>query len=284
LDRQWFISVARDKLSHVDTYVGATTDPSWCAGLGKTALTYVKFLQDYIYGVSYDACIKALVKSNKQPSGLSFQPGITELLADIKNEVIEIEKEKSKAETDEKKEEDNHDDDAMDADFTVTIRAKDSKTEEVKLAELADNHKERVLRCRQLIEHRVDACITLISKKTTDTPNLGVALGAIAAGRYTGPMRVAAIYDTKLHGEAQHRPNLRLPPVLADDVKTMLESARDRHRTTSTAPGNGNLPPTDLYFLLDGGRDVMGSLTAFFRGKESCSKQLHIVYEAASLL
>ena len=55
----------------------------------------------------------------------------------------------------------------MDMDFTVTTRTRDSKTEDVKLAQLAENRKESVMRCRQLIEHRVDACITLISKKKT---------------------------------------------------------------------------------------------------------------------
>ena len=286
LDRHWFITVARSALASVDSHNASTKDTSsWLAGINKPTLSYVKFLQDYIYGVSYDACIKALVKNNKQPSNLAFQPGITELLADIKNDMLEMEKQRSHTETDAKADEDTHDGAVGDAymDVTVTIRSKDSTTEDVKLAQLAESHKESVMRCRQLIEHRVDACITLISKKTDDTPNLSVALGATPAGRYTGPMRVAVIYDTKLHGEAQCKPHHRLPPVQADDVKMMLESARDRHHTTG-AHDTGNLPDTDLYFLLDGGRDVMNTLTAFFRGKASTSRQLHIVYEAESIL
>jgi len=119
--------------------------------------------------------------------------------------------------------------------------------------------------------------------KSEDTPNLSVALGATPAGRYTGPMRVALIYDTKLHREAQSKPHHRLPPAQADDVKMMLESARGRHHTTG-ANDTGNLPEADLYFLLDGSRDVMSTLTSFFRGKESTSRQLHIVYEAESIL
>ena len=101
------------------------------------------------------------------------------------------------------------------------------------------------------------------------------------AGRYKLPLRVAVIYDTKLHGEAHHRPNIRLPPFQSDDVKVLLEAARDRFRTPHT---DGVLPATDLYFLLDGGRDIASGLTAYFRGKESNSKQLHVIYEPDSLL
>ena len=92
---------------------------------------------------------------------------------------------------------------------------------------------------------------------------------------------MAVIYDTKLHGEAHHRPNIRLPPFQSDDVKVLLEAARDRFRTPHT---DGVLPATDLYFLLDGGRDIASGLTAFFRGKETTSKQLHVIYEPDSLL
>ena len=101
------------------------------------------------------------------------------------------------------------------------------------------------------------------------------------AGRYKLPLRVAVIYDTKLHGEAHHRPNIRLPPFQSDDVKVLLEAAHDRFRMPHT---DGVLPATDLYFLLDGGRDIKSGLTAFFRGKETTSKQLHVIYEPDSLL
>ena len=81
---------------------------------------------------------------------------------------------------------------------------------------------------------------------------------------------MAVIYDTKLHGESQHRRNIRLPPFQSDDVKVLLKAARDRSRTPHV---HGVLPATDLYFLLDGGRDITSGLTSFFRGKAT-NKQL----------
>ena len=283
LDPSWFTSVARPKMESVVAHLDATKDPSWCAGVDKHTLTYVNFCQEFIYDVTYDACIKALVKNNKQASSLSLQPGINELLADIKNGVLELKK-PTQADPSTPNAKGDVDNDTADPDMlecTITIRTKDSKNEDVKVSQLTMEFQEKIVRSRQLIMHRVDACITLISKNAVDTPDLGLALGNTAAGRYTGPLRVAVIYDTKLHGEATHRPTIRLPPFQSDDVKMMLEAARDRLRTPHS---DGILPVTDLYFLLDGGRDITSGLTSYFRGKEATSKQLHIIYEPDSLL
>ena len=285
LDPSWFTSTARTKMETVVAHLDATKDPSWCAGIDKHTMTFATFCQDFIYGLTYDGCIKALVKSNKQPANLAMQPGVTELLADIKNGVLELKKPLAGAETSESADAKGDGDvdggDACLADCAITIRTKDSKQEDVKISQLSDDHKEKILRCRQFITHRVDACITLVSKSVTTNPDLGATLGNTAAGRYAGPLRVAVIYDTKLHGEAQHRPNIRLPPFQSDDCKVLLEAARDRSRTPH---GDGAVPATDLYFLLDGGRDIASGLTAYFRGKETTSKSLHVIYEPESLL
>jgi hypothetical protein len=285
LDPSWFTSVARPKMDTVTAHLDATNDPSWCAGIDKHTMTYVNFCQEFIYDVVYDSCIKALVKNNKQPSSLSIQPGVTELLADIKNGVLDLKKPADAGpSTSADAAKGDADDDAADPtmlECTITIRTKDSKNEDVKISQLATDFQEKIVRSRQLIMHRVDACVTLISRNAADTPDLGLALGNTAAGRYTGPLRVAVIYDTKLHGEAAHRPNIRLPPFQSDDVKMVLEAARDRLRTPNS---DELLPASDLYFLLDGGRDIASGLTAYFRGKQSASKQLHVIYEPESLL
>ena len=75
---------------------------------------------------------------------------------------------------------------------------------------------------------------------------------------------MAMIYDAKLHGGSQHRPDIWLPPFQSDDVNVLLKAPRDRSRTPHM---HGVLPATDLYFLLDGGRDITSGLTSFFRGK-----------------
>ena len=63
--------------------------------------------------------------------------------------MLVTDKQRSQTETDAKTGEDKHDGEVgdVDMDFTVTIRSKDSKTEDVKLAQLAESHKESVMRC-----------------------------------------------------------------------------------------------------------------------------------------
>jgi hypothetical protein len=203
------------------------------------------------------------------------------LLADIKNGASELTAPAASTPTDFKVDCDSDVDPDNMLGCTITIRTKDSKIDGVNISQLGADYRDKVKRNRQLVGNRIGACITFISKNVSNTPDLGLALGNTAAGRYTGPLRVAVIYDTKLHGEATHRPSIRLPPFQGDDVKVMLEAARDRFRTPHS---DGILPATDLYFLLDGGRDITHGLTSYFRGKETTSKQLHVIYEPDSLL
>ena len=139
---------------------------------------------------------------------------------------------------------------------TITIRTKDSNIEDVNISQLGADYRDKIKRSRQLVRNRVGACITFISKNVSSTPDLGLALGNTAAGRYTGPLRVAVIYDTKLHGEATHRPSIRLPPFQGDDVKMMLEQlATGSARQTAMGPC---LRPTCTFSLTAAGTSQVG--------------------------
>ena len=72
---------------------------------------------------------------------------------------------------------------------TITIRTKDSKIEDVNISQLGADYRDKIKRSRQLIRNRIGACITFISNNVSSTPDLGLALGNTAAGRYTGPLR-----------------------------------------------------------------------------------------------
>ena len=283
LDTDWCTSVARPKMETVAAHLEACKDPTWRAGINKPTLAYTSFVEEYLFGTTYDACIKALVKSSKQPSGIALQPGITEQLAEIRNEMsLLLDNNKTETQDSDKAMDATDDQQELQDHVQVTIRTKDPKNNvQVDTSGLGDEFREKIQHCRELIKQRVDASVALVSKSSADTADLGAALGATAAGRYTGPRNVAVIYDSKLHGEAQHKPSIRLPPVQIEDVKRCLEAARGRARDVTDL---NHIPPTDLYFLLDGGRDVQGSLTMFFKGKETSTKQLHIVYEATSTL
>ena len=124
------------------------------------------------------------------------------MLADIKNGVSELNAPAASTPTDFKGDGDSDVDPDNMLGCTITIRTKDSNTEDVNISQLVADYRDKTKRSRQLVRNRVSACITFVNKKVSNTPDLGLALGNTAAGRYTGPLRVAVIYDTKLHGEA----------------------------------------------------------------------------------
>jgi hypothetical protein len=132
LDPVWFTSVARPKMDSVVAHMDAARDLSWCAGIDRHTMTYVNFCHEFIYDLTYDSCIKALVKSNKQASTISLQPGITELLADIKNGVSELNAPAASTPTDFKGDGDSDVDPDNMLGCTITIRTKDSNIEDVK--------------------------------------------------------------------------------------------------------------------------------------------------------
>ena len=61
---------------------------------------------------------------------------------------------------------------------------------------------------------------------------------------------VGIVFDPKLAGEANHRPQLRVPPLRLDNYKRLIELARGRFGTEV----GDDIPEGDLYFVLDGGK------------------------------
>ena len=133
---------------------------------------YTIFVEEYLSG--YDACIKALVKNSKQASGIALQPGITELLADIRNDASLLETTNTKLEAlDSDKAMDATDDQdqqELQEHFQITIRTKDPKNNvQVDTSGLGDEFREKVQHCRELIKQRVDAIVALVSLRTLPT-------------------------------------------------------------------------------------------------------------------
>ena len=63
LDPVWFTSVARPKMDSVV----ALMDLKGSGALAPDTMTYVNFCHEFIYDLTYNSCIKALVKI--QPAG-----------------------------------------------------------------------------------------------------------------------------------------------------------------------------------------------------------------------
>ena len=81
------------------------------------------------------------------------------------------------------------------------------------------------------------------------------ALLQTPAGKYQATVKgmqklVGIICDTRVLGEANHRPSIRLPPIDFQTVQALLNATRQRHTDSD------RLHPDDLYLTLTGGRDL----------------------------
>jgi hypothetical protein len=130
-------------------------------------MSYLTFCQEFVYGLTYDACIKALVKHNKQVSNLALQPAVTELLADIKHGVLELNMSSAASTSGTVDANGDGDNDHPDLDLDGTQ---------------AD------ARCRQLITRHTDA-YTLVSKSASNNPDLSAPWATLPRGATQGPCR-----------------------------------------------------------------------------------------------
>ena len=87
-DTCWFTPIVRAKVANFVVHAQATMDATLSVGSNKPSMTYLKCVQDFVYGIAYDTFIKLLVTSCKQPSCLTVQLGVTELLVDIEYKVM----------------------------------------------------------------------------------------------------------------------------------------------------------------------------------------------------
>ncbi len=103
----------------------------------------MNFCHECIYDLTYDSCIKALVKSNMQASTLSLQLGITELLVDINNGVLELNEPAASTPTDFKGDGDSDVDPDNMLGCTIAIRTKDSNIEDVNISKLGADYRDK---------------------------------------------------------------------------------------------------------------------------------------------
>jgi len=107
----------------------------------------------------------------------------------------------------------------------------------------------------------VIAQITLISQEP-DEPHphgLHVAIMGTPVGKLRGSPNdkdpaqskyIGIFFDPKLSGEANHRPQWRMPPLRMDNYKRLIELARGRFGETV----GDDILDGDLYFVMDGGK------------------------------
>jgi len=74
-----------DARVHLANYASLdAAPPNWTNTFSGAQLLYLEFCENLVYGTTFDACLKALIKNSMNVHGIETQAGISETLADIK--------------------------------------------------------------------------------------------------------------------------------------------------------------------------------------------------------
>ena len=91
---------------------------------------------------------------------------------------------------------------------------------------------------------------------------------------------IGVFFDPRFTGEAQSKPQHRVPPLRADLYRRLMDFALARLHGENTSAA---LPHGDLYFLFDGGKQNQADLLRPFQGKTKLVKNFYITKDEESL-
>ena len=258
----WSNTVGRAAESYASWFEAEEApDKAWRAGRELQEGKLLNYFGDVVFGKLYEGAIKTAVKSGKSPGDALHMPGLVEFLVALEEKVasqhkpIQIEAEPSSLP-------DTTTIDETDIVFHLPSTDINTPSMSVKASTVQDGPKREMLdsiitNTRQ----NVSAQITLVSQEP-DAPHphgLHVALMETPVGKLRGSHNekdpghskyIGIFFDPKVSGEANHRPQWRMPPLRMDNYKRLIELARGRF---GEAVGD-DIPDGDLYFVMDGGK------------------------------
>ena len=99
--------------------------------------------------------------------------------------------------------------------------------------------------CRSRTRRTRTGCMLGLRAAVMETP-VGQVSGSPSPSDPSASKYIGIIYDPKLSGEANHRPQLRVPPLRYECLKRLIELARSRFG----AVVGDDIPQGDLYFFV----------------------------------
>jgi len=267
---------------------------TWRAGRAPSEGKFLSFFSDVVFGKVYDGPIKLAIKSSKTAAEALQMPGVVEFLQEIEAKRA-LEKGPVDAKTEDCDASLDPEVNLVDDDIVFHLPAKDSSKQPttVKASAVHEGPKREMLESiiantRQHIEAQIQLVV-----QEPDEPHphgLHAEIMATPVGKLRGSPSpadpasskyIGVFYDPKLSGEANHRPQLRVPPLRYEPFKRLIELARGRF-----GPEVGDdIPDGDLYFLFDGGK--MGNqveLLKPFSGKPKSVKTFILWRDEDSLV
>ena len=237
-------------------------DKMWRAGRSPSENKMLGFFSDVVFGRVYDGPIKLAIKSSKTAAETLQTPGLVEYLQ-------EIEAKRALENGPADPEQGNCDATLASAvnvedDIVFHLPAKDGTTEPktVRASAVHDGPKREMLESiiantRQHIAAQIKLVVQEpdtahphgLHAAVMETP-VGQLRGSPSPSDPSASKYIGIFYDPKLSGEANHRPQLRVPPLRYESLKRLIELARSRFG----AVVGDDIPEGDLYFLFDGGK------------------------------
>jgi len=236
-----------------------STDKSWRAGRDVLESKLLNLFSDVVFGKLYDGAIKTAVKASKTAGDALQMPGLVEFLMELDSKLAALKPPPVS-------EPSSHDEpEQLDESELVFLLPGVDATKppsSIKASSIEDGAKREILdsivaNTRQTIKAQI--CLVAQEPEVPHPHGLFAAMMETPAGKLRGAPNekdpsqskyVGIVFDPKLAGEANHRPQLRVPPLRLDNYKRLIELARGRFGTEV----GDDIPEGDLYFVLDGGK------------------------------
>ena len=273
----------------------ANCDKTWRSGLGEAEVHWLRLLEEAVFGKMYDSSLRLQVKSNAR--NMLDTQRIEEVLTQVEAKVnAKLAAEEAQNDEGEKGMQDEGDEQGMGIGgvvFTMLTSEdgqggfKKETVSKVALESLPEEQREIVDLIVRQTRTQIQAQIVLIdgsmAQASVEDAVQKSPLGRAAVGErdWSNPEKtqyVGIFFDPKNHGEALHRPQLRVPPFSKDLYTAALDSAFKRSEGDGTMLNEG-----DVYFVFDGGKSGLDLIKAF-QGKPKVVKRFTVTKDEKSVV
>ena len=221
-------------------------DLSWQADFNKAESLLWSLWEALIFGVEYDSCLKQAIRLRKPPVEVLEYGSIGEAMTDVGTEIEKIKEVATQsavvdvARDDENGAERHGDQVSPEKKVSPAVVVDDLESTKAKWLKFAG------VTVRQHVKLIVEpksssAFASLLAdvKVMTVVPEKG--------------FYILYVYDTKTAGENKYRPHIRMPPLREEHMQKMVGGLVSMRLG---GPDGRALPASDLFAVLDGGRDI----------------------------
>ncbi len=291
---EWIDKTASAAMEDWETWEAHSDDGNlaWRAGRKPSAIHWLDFTSQAVFGTSYDSAIKLAVRAGRKPHDIVNTDALFMAATDVVKDKLAKERPAKNDETGQPAAEGG--DSAMDVDgqehdIVFLIPDGDKERKIISLRSLPDEKQVTVERITSEARTNITAQIQLLPQVRGEQPFDAAAFMAAflttpvgnTRGDTAKPTYIAIYYDPKLSGEPSHRPNIRTATVRDSTYKDLIKCIMD-----ARGAKEGTIADGDVYFLLDGGKvPGMSGLMSPFQHRKKCVKQFTVIkdFESQSL-